>query len=299
MEKPILVVGATGRHGGTGGIVARTLRERKIPVRALVRTLDERVEPLKALGAEVVKADLHDRLSLLPALDGIKAAYFTYPIAGGIVEAAANFASAGRATGLHRLVVMSMGPSHAQSPSHLGRAQWLAEDLFEWAGFKCLHLRIAAAFLENIEMLYRQDLEGDGVIRNAFPDIPMSWIAGEDCARIAVAALLNPEKFAGGPAVYPGSPYQYTQSELAGIVGDFLGRKLRHECISKEAWQERIMAFSAKDPRLNADMAGHISSVAAALHKMKPLAPNDMIEEITGVRAMSIRDALESKKLRF
>jgi hypothetical protein len=32
---------------------------------------------------------------------------------------------------------------------------------------------------------------------------------------------------------------------------------------------------------------------------MKPLAPNDMIEEITGVRAMSIRDALESKKLRF
>ena len=173
MEKPILVLGATGRHGGTGGIVARALLERKIPVRALVRTLDERIEPLRALGAEVVKADLHERLSLLPALDGIKTAYFTYPIAGGIVEAAANFASAGRATGLQRLVVMSMGPSHPLSPSHLGRAQWLAEDLFEWAGFKCLHLRIAAAFLENIEMLHRHDIEGDGVIRNAFPDIPM------------------------------------------------------------------------------------------------------------------------------
>jgi hypothetical protein len=127
----------------------------------------------------------------------------------------------------------------------------------------------------------------------------VSWIAGEDCARIAVAALLNPEKFEVGPAVYPGSPYQYTQSELFGIVGDFLGIKLRHECISKEAWCDRLIALSAKDPRMNADMVGHISSVAAALHQMKPLAPNDMIEQITGVRPMSVREALESGKLQF
>jgi uncharacterized protein YbjT (DUF2867 family) len=261
--------------------------------------LDSRIEPLKALGAEIAQADLHDRLSLIPALDGIQTAYFTYPIAGGIVEAAANFASAGRATGLKRLVVMSMGPSHPQSPSHLGRTQWLAEDLFEWAGFQCLHLRIAAAFLENIEMLHKDDIWGDGVVRNAFPDIPVSWITGEDSARIAVAALLTPEKFDVGPAIYPGTPHQYTQTELAHAIGAYLGRELRHECITKEAWRDRIAARSRKDPRLNADMAGHISAVAAALHQMKPLPPNDMIEKITGVRPMSLSEALETKTLRF
>jgi uncharacterized protein YbjT (DUF2867 family) len=220
-------------------------------------------------------------------------------VAAFVAPAAANFASAGRGTGLKRLVVMSMGPSHPQSPSHLGRAQWLAEDLLEWAGFECLHLRIAAVFIENLEMLHRVDIRRDGIVRNAFPDTPVSWIAGEDCARIAVAALLTPERFEGGPAVYPGSPYQYTQSELFGIVGDLLGLKLRHECISQEAWCNHLIALSAKDPRINADMAGHISSVAAALHQMKPLAPNNMIEQITGVRPMSLREALETGKLQL
>jgi NAD(P)-dependent dehydrogenase (short-subunit alcohol dehydrogenase family) len=40
-DKPILVTGTTGRQGGTGRAVAKVLVERGLPVRALVRTLDE------------------------------------------------------------------------------------------------------------------------------------------------------------------------------------------------------------------------------------------------------------------
>src|SRR5947207_2627589 len=67
---PILITGATGRHGGTGAHLARRLREAGRSVRALVRRLDERIAPLQALGAEIVVGDLHDRASLVPALDG-------------------------------------------------------------------------------------------------------------------------------------------------------------------------------------------------------------------------------------
>jgi len=70
-------------------------------VRALVHRLDERTAPLQALGAEIVVGDLHDRASLVPALEGVGLAYFTYPVNGGIVQAAANFAArrpAGRRT---------------------------------------------------------------------------------------------------------------------------------------------------------------------------------------------------------
>jgi uncharacterized protein YbjT (DUF2867 family) len=124
-KKPILVVGATGRHGGTGAFVARRLAELGQPIRAMTRRKDALVRQLP--GAEIVVADLHDRRAPIPALEGTDVAYFTYPIASGIVDAAANFASAARASGLKRLVVMSMGPAHPESTSPLGRAQWLAE----------------------------------------------------------------------------------------------------------------------------------------------------------------------------
>src|SRR6266404_9884350 len=55
---PILITGATGRHGGTGAHLARRLREAGRSVRALVRRLDERTAPLQALGAEIVVGDL-------------------------------------------------------------------------------------------------------------------------------------------------------------------------------------------------------------------------------------------------
>jgi NAD(P)-dependent dehydrogenase (short-subunit alcohol dehydrogenase family) len=40
-DKTILVTGATGNQGGTGRSVAKLLLERGLPVRALVRTLDD------------------------------------------------------------------------------------------------------------------------------------------------------------------------------------------------------------------------------------------------------------------
>src|SRR5258708_3390309 len=116
VSKPVFVVGATGRHGGTGGMVARSLLYLGIPVRGLARTVDARADELRAAGAELVFGDLNDRRSLVGLLDGIDTAYLTYPISGGIVNAAANFASAGRAAGLKRAVIMSMAPSHPQSP---------------------------------------------------------------------------------------------------------------------------------------------------------------------------------------
>jgi uncharacterized protein YbjT (DUF2867 family) len=203
VSKPIFVVGGTGRHGGTGAYVARQLVTLGIPIRALVRQRDDRAKALEGIGAKVVVGDLRDRRSLIPALEGTAAAYFTYPIASGIVDAAANFASAARAAGLKRLVVMSMGPAHPDSPSHLGRAQWLAEELLEWSGLSCIHLRIAALFFENLELLHSEDILGDGVIRNSFPDLPMNWISGEDAGKLAIAALRFPERFGDKSAIYP------------------------------------------------------------------------------------------------
>lgn len=296
-SEPILVIGATGRHGGTGAVVARLLRERGLPVRALTRNADARLAPLRAMGVEVVTGDLQDRRSLKAALEGVSVAYFTYPITEGIVEAAANFASAGRAAGLKRVVVMSMGASHPDSPSHLGRAQWLAEEMLEWAGFSCLHLRIAAFFFENLVLLHRADIAAESVMRNSYTDVAVSWISGEDAGKLAVAGLLHPERFGRETAVYPSGGRSYSQGEIAQLVGRHLGRPVRHETISREAWRERLVALSAHDDRINNDIASHISALGAAIRQARP--SNDMFEAVVGEKSLSLPEALASGKLVF
>src|SRR5580698_5905475 len=95
IRKPILVTGATGRQGGTGFAAATYLLKRGRSVRALVRSIDERVVALRDLGIEIVVGDYGNYRSLVSALDGVEAAYFCYPVSSGITEAAGFFAAAG------------------------------------------------------------------------------------------------------------------------------------------------------------------------------------------------------------
>src|SRR6201984_3822326 len=95
-----LIVGAGGSHGATGNHVARQLRERGLHVRAFVRQADERADELRQLGAEIAVGDIRDYEVVRAALDGVQRAYFTYPLADGLLLATATFAAAGKQTGL-------------------------------------------------------------------------------------------------------------------------------------------------------------------------------------------------------
>jgi uncharacterized protein YbjT (DUF2867 family) len=68
MTNPILIAGASGV---TGGHAAKLLLEKGLPVRALVRTDDERAQKLKALGAEIFVADLLDFRAIRRAFEGV------------------------------------------------------------------------------------------------------------------------------------------------------------------------------------------------------------------------------------
>ena len=74
---PILVTGAAGNVGSVGRGVVKLLRERDLPVRALVLRLDERSQALREeTGAEFVVADLTNGTDLVRALRGCKRMYF-------------------------------------------------------------------------------------------------------------------------------------------------------------------------------------------------------------------------------
>jgi NAD(P)H dehydrogenase (quinone) len=65
---PILVTGAAGSVGSVGRSVIKLLRERDLPVRALVRRLDERSQALSEMGAELLVADLTNGADVVRAL---------------------------------------------------------------------------------------------------------------------------------------------------------------------------------------------------------------------------------------
>jgi len=105
MTHPILVTGAAGgTQGSTGRRVASLLMEQGIPVRALVHKLDARSDEIRKRGAEVVEGDLLSPASVQAALRNVKRAYFTYPVADGLLEAATIFAAAARDASLELVV---------------------------------------------------------------------------------------------------------------------------------------------------------------------------------------------------
>jgi NAD(P)H dehydrogenase (quinone) len=66
---PILVTGVPGSVGSVGGSVVKLLRERNLPVRALVLRPDERSQALsEETGVEVVVADLTNGADVVRAL---------------------------------------------------------------------------------------------------------------------------------------------------------------------------------------------------------------------------------------
>jgi uncharacterized protein YbjT (DUF2867 family) len=289
----VLVTGVTGRHGGTGATVARLLRERNIAVRVLVRRPD--AVPTEG-DLQVALGDLHDRRSLLEALTGVDAASFTYPVSTGIVDAAANFAAAGREAHLQHLVVMSMLPASPGSPSDLGRSQWLAEEIFRWADLSTISLRIAAFFFENLELLHGREIREEGVIRNSFGDVAVSWMSAADAARLAVAALAEPLRFSES-CVYPTGSSVASHRDIAALVARQAGRPVRHETITEAAWRERLVELSDQDPRINPAMAQHIAALGAAVRTDHQ--PNSVYLDLVGEAPESISDAIASGRLRL
>jgi uncharacterized protein YbjT (DUF2867 family) len=105
MSHPILVTGAAGGpQGSTGRVIAELLLQQGIPVRAFVHKLDARSDELRQQGAETFEGDLLNPASVQRAFENVERAYFTYPVADGLVEAATIFAATARDSGVELVV---------------------------------------------------------------------------------------------------------------------------------------------------------------------------------------------------
>ena len=288
MKKPVLVTSAAGgRQGKTGRHVSEMLLKRGVPVRAFVRTLDDRAKALRALGAEIFEGDFLDIRSVQRAAQGASAIYFAYPVQDGLMDATAAMALAAREAGISRLVNLVMLQSSPEAPTPRMRQNYLSEQVFEWANIGAVHVR-ATVFYENLGAMARQSLPAQGAVRLPWgsENTVLPMIAAEDVARVAVGLLTSPTLVPG--TAYPLIGTTISLKDIIATFGRVLGKDIRYEEISDEEWQGQ-----AASRGYNEHAIAHLSSLWKALRSaaIDPADPrykvSETIETIGGARAKS------------
>jgi uncharacterized protein YbjT (DUF2867 family) len=219
----VLVTAATGKIGGA---VAAQLLEKGVTTRALVHRDDARSARLRALGAEVVVADMFDIQQVAAALDGVDRLFFNPPIHPHALDSAVAFAVAARRSGVEAVVALGQWLASPEDPSLMTRHHWLIDKLFELLP-DTAHVAVdpgyfADNYLNLVPMAAQLGIlptpTGGG--RNAPP-------SNEDIARVVVGALLDPHRH-DGRAYRPTGPTMLSGAEIADAVGEALGRRVRH-----------------------------------------------------------------------
>jgi uncharacterized protein YbjT (DUF2867 family) len=242
----ILVTAATGRIGGA---VATQLLEKGVPTRALVHREDARSARLRALGAEVVVADVFDIQQVQAAVDGVDRLFFNPSYHPHALDSAVGFAVAARRAGVEAVVAIGQWLASPEHPSLMTRQHWLIDKLFQLLP-DTAHVAVDPGFFADNYLQVLPFAAQLGVLpmptggrRNAPP-------SNEDIARVAVGALLDPHRH-DGRAYRPTGPTLLSGADIADAVGEALGRGVRH--IDIPSWMfMRAVRVGAK--RIGADL---------------------------------------------
>lgn len=286
MTHPILVTGASGgTQGSTGRRAATLLMEQGIPVRALVHKLDARSDGLRKQGAEVIEGDLLNPASVQAAMRDVKRAYFTYPVADGLLEAATIFADSARNAGLELVVNNSQFQGRPGDPAfrHLQHApsfcnlqHRLADRIFDWANVGAVHLQ-APPYYENIRALVRGSVAQQGTVFLPWGEdttvIPL--VGAEDVSRVAATLLANPGK--PSQNVYPLVGETPTVREMIESLIRAIGRPVRYVAITDEQWANAVKE------QINPHALDHLTHLWQYFRKGKErFQATDAIRMVTG-----------------
>ncbi|MFE7531730.1 NAD(P)H-binding protein [Kitasatospora sp. NPDC057542] len=296
----ILVTGAAGRVGAVGRSVVEDLRQRGLPVRAMVRRDDERAEALRATGAEVVVGDLTDVDDVAGALAGCRRVYFGMGVSAQYLEAALTTAAVARETGLlevfvnmSQLTVSELGLTGA-GESHQHRQQWLVEQVLAWSELPVVEIR-PTVFLEN--PLFRIGLSSiavDGTIRLPLGRARTSPVAAADVAAVVAQVLAEPGPHLGRAYELTG-PRSQDGAAIAAEVSAALGRPVGYADVPLEEWIDHDL----RPLDLPEHVFQHISTMARLHAENRYDRQADGVRQVTGRPATGVGGFIRQNAGRF
>ena len=292
IEAPILVTGAAGRVGGVGREVVAILRQRGLPVRALVRCEDDRAESLRATGAEVVVGDLTRAGDVARALEGCRRMYFGMSVSAPYLEATITAAAVARHQGdlevfvnISQLTVSQMSLT-AMTDSPQQRMHWLGEQALNWSGLPVVHVR-ATVFLQHpffsqwaAESIARYD-----TIRLPFGAARTSPVDTRDVAEVVAAVLEHPDAHVGKVYELTG-PKSQDMRAVAAEYSEALGRSITYVDVPLDEWRDQEL----RSRGLPDHVFDHLLTMAELHADNRYDRLTHDFEAITGKPATSIRD---------
>ncbi|MEW9922108.1 NmrA family NAD(P)-binding protein [Marimonas sp. MJW-29] len=238
---PLILV--TSAAGKTGLPVSLQLLEKGYPVRAFVRRKDARSDQLAAAGADVFVGDQYDIADMRRAMASVTRAYQCAPTAPNGLHFNAVFTAAAHEARLEHVVLLGQWLTAASHPSLFTREVYLSDRLAHLSPGMTVTSVDPGWFADNYLMvlpfaahlgLFTMPL-GDGDVKKNAPP------SNEDIARVAVAALTDPQSHAG-KRYRPTGPELLSPNEIAAAMGRALGRRVRYVDISERMLTKALRA---------------------------------------------------------
>jgi uncharacterized protein YbjT (DUF2867 family) len=248
----ILITGAAGK---TGKAILRKLAEQMAPVKALVLRAAQ-VAEVEALGAKaVIVGDMRDGAIIRRAMQGVQSVYHICPnvhpdeitIGKEIIDAAAS-------TGITQFVYHSVLHPQIEEMPHHWKKMRVEEHLFA-SGLPFTILQ-PAVYMQNILVNWEQMIETGRYTIPYAVESRISMVDLEDVA-LAAALVLREALHEGGRSPHNGATYELagtapmSQSEVAAILSQGLGRTVTAESVSIDAWKNKVRTSGLDEYPIN------------------------------------------------
>jgi NAD(P)H dehydrogenase (quinone) len=294
-DTPILVTGVPGNIGSVGGSVVKLLRERDLPVRALVLHLDERsqafIKEFKT-GVEVVVADLTNGADVVRALRGCKRMYFGMSVSSPYLQATVIAAAAAKEipdfeilVNISQMTVSQMSLTEmTESPQQ--QQHWLAEQVLNWSEVPVVHVR-STVFLEHpfFSSMAASSIATDRTIRLPFGSARTSPISASDVARVISAILEDPTSHRGKVYELTG-PRSEDMNEIAKQYATALNHPVKYVDMPYDKWlKEELLPLN-----LSQHVFDHFSTMAKLHAENRYDRLTSDVQKLTGKPSMSVRE---------
>lgn len=259
----ILVTGGTGK---TGGRIVRKLLARGQRVRVASRS-GSALE-----GATGVRFDWHAPATHDAALEGIERVYLVAPNEVASAHAVmAPFIERALQRGVRRFVLLSSSMLPEGGPAMGSVHALLHERAPEWAVLR------PSWFMQNFseQQGHLESIRREGVIYSATGEGRVPFIDAEDIAEVGVRALVD-ERSHDTDLVLTG-PRALSYGQVAHVIGEVLGRPIRHVNLSSEALQARFVSQGLTGPH-----AALLAGLDEAIQQGMEDRTTPSVEQVTG-----------------
>jgi len=267
----------TGSPGNIGTPLAQQLLKQGKKIRLMVRDPkkeDPVLAQLQARGADLVQGDFGNPGSLPPCFRDVTSAFLLVPVALETAEWKGNFIRAAKASGVERMVNLSVSGASSTAPIDLFKWHWQADQELESSGLAWTHLQPTDLARFNIRSIM-PTIQKQGAFYSTIGEGRVAMVDEGDVADVAAKAL-SEDGHEGKTYVLTG-PKAMTYPEVAEVLSRQLGKPVKYIDIDPAQAKQAMIAVGMPDW-----VADFVNDLRAFEQRGRASGPTPDIERLLG-----------------